>query len=252
VQDQELSEQQIRTTAEQHVFRNIRNPFRTMLLRVVLRYARHAIAHRENMRFARTRTFALMRRLFRRLGDLFAASGLIGNRDDIFYLTVAESLDVVRGTSTSNDLQQLVRMRKMEYETFAQRTPGERFLTTGIPGLHRSSADETTRPTGNRLIGTPCSSGRVEGEAMVVLDPTTVNGNAGKILVARSTDPGWVFLMIVSKGIIVEKGSVLSHTAIIGRELGIPTVVGVKHATSVIPNKAHIDLDGERGVITWH
>lgn len=87
---------------------------------------------------------------------------------------------------------------------------------------------------------------------MVVLDPTKANGNIGKILVARSTDPGWVFLMIVSKGIIVEKGSVLSHTAIIGRELGIPTVVGVRNAVSVIPDKAHVNLDGERGVITWH
>ncbi len=50
----------------------------------------------------------------------------------------------------------------------------------------------------------------------------------GQILVTRMTDPGWIFLITQAGGIIAEKGSLLSHTAIIGRELGIPTVVGVK------------------------
>ncbi len=47
-----------------------------------------------------------------------------------------------------------------------------------------------------------------------------------KIIVARMTDPGWVFLMAAAAGLIVERGSLLTHTAIIGRELGIPTIVG--------------------------
>ena len=63
------------------------------------------------------------------------------------------------------------------------------------------------------------------------------------------TDPGWVFLMTISKGLIVEKGSVLSHTAIIGRELGIPTIVGVKNATKLIKDGDLIEINGDTGSI---
>jgi pyruvate,water dikinase len=63
------------------------------------------------------------------------------------------------------------------------------------------------------------------------------------------TDPGWVFLMVAAGGLVVEKGSVLSHTAIIGRELGIPTVVAVKDATRLIPDGALVELDGQAGTV---
>ena len=55
-----------------------------------------------------------------------------------------------------------------------------------------------------------------------------------------------------AKGIIVERGSVLSHTAIIGRELGIPAIVGVKNATEQIPDGKEILMDGRTGIIEWN
>ena len=66
---------------------------------------------------------------------------------------------------------------------------------------------------------------------------------------APMTDPGWVFLMVASKGLVSEKGSLLSHTAIIGRELGIPTVVAVKNATELIASGQIIEIDGEAGTV---
>jgi pyruvate,water dikinase len=57
--------------------------------------------------------------------------------------------------------------------------------------------------------------------------------------------------MVSAKGIIVEKGSVLSHSAIIGRELGIPTIIGVTDATSKIPDGVIIEMDGSNGEIQW-
>jgi pyruvate,water dikinase len=57
--------------------------------------------------------------------------------------------------------------------------------------------------------------------------------------------------MTSAKGIVIEKGSVLSHTAIIGRELGIPTVVGIKDATRRIANGARIFIDGSTGEVHW-
>jgi pyruvate,water dikinase len=71
----------------------------------------------------------------------------------------------------------------------------------------------------------------------------------GRILVTRTTDPGWIFLMAAASGLVAERGSPLSHTAIIGRELGIPTVVGVEGATRRIPDGALIVVDGGTGVV---
>jgi pyruvate,water dikinase len=57
--------------------------------------------------------------------------------------------------------------------------------------------------------------------------------------------------MVAAKGIVVERGSVLSHTAIIGRELGIPTIVGVRDATRLIPDGANLFMDGSTGDVRW-
>jgi pyruvate,water dikinase len=83
----------------------------------------------------------------------------------------------------------------------------------------------------------------------VIRDPASDLDIAGEILIAPTTDPGWVFLMVASKGIVSERGSLLSHTAIIGRELGIPTIVGVKDATHRIKNGQTIEIDGDLGTV---
>jgi pyruvate,water dikinase len=89
----------------------------------------------------------------------------------------------------------------------------------------------------------------VRGRARVVRSPEHHLNIKGEILVAPMTDPGWVFLMVPAGGLIVERGSILSHTAIIGRELGIPTVVGVQNATSLIADGQMVEIDGAAGTI---
>jgi pyruvate,water dikinase len=101
------------------------------------------------------------------------------------------------------------------------------------------------------LKGTGCSAGIATGRAAVVIDPEHTVAGRDSILVARSTDPGWVFLMMSAAGIVVERGSLLSHTAIIGRELGIPTVVGATGATTLIPEGAALRIDGSTGDVRW-
>ncbi len=66
------------------------------------------------------------------------------------------------------------------------------------------------------------------------------------------TDPGWIYLMKNSVGLIVEKGSILSHSAIIGRELGLPTVVNIPVITEALKTGQIVTLDGYNGVITIH
>ena len=83
----------------------------------------------------------------------------------------------------------------------------------------------------------------------MVDDPASCPDTAGKIIVAKMTDPGWVFLIVGAAGIIAEKGSLLSHTAIISRELGKPAVVGVDGAARLLKNGDIVEMDGVRGTI---
>ena len=103
----------------------------------------------------------------------------------------------------------------------------------------------------NMASCTGCSAGAVTGVAHVVRDPAGASVHRDQVLVARSTDPGWVFLMMSAAGLVTERGSPLSHTAIIGRELGIPTVVGVEGATARIPDGARLTIDGATGDVQW-
>ena len=71
----------------------------------------------------------------------------------------------------------------------------------------------------------------------------------GDIVVTRQTDPGWACVFFLARGLVIERGGMLSHGAIIARELGIPAVVGVRNATQRIANGSRISLDGDRGVV---
>ena len=87
-------------------------------------------------------------------------------------------------------------------------------------------------------------------------EPTrTVRGGRSAVSVRPARpidgfDPGWLFLMLASKGMVVERGSMLSHTAITGRKFGIPTIVALPNATRAIPDGALIEIDGCSGVVT--
>jgi pyruvate,water dikinase len=244
-------EQANRRSAEQLVQQHLKNPLKRWVFAFVLGNARLSIANRENMRFARTRLYGIVRQLFRRMADIFVEKGLIESNSDIYYLTMDEVFGFIQGTAVTQNLKSLVRIRKAEYVMFRQHSLKERIETKGIPYLNSLYEVETRGGIGRTLKGIGCSSGIVEGRAKVVFDPNATTSNGDHILIAKSTDPGWVFLMISSKGIVVEKGSVLSHTAIIGRELGIPTIVGVKGATKVIPDGAKMSMNGSTGEVQW-
>lgn len=88
--------------------------------------------------------------------------------------------------------------------------------------------------------------------ARVIADPRTQQIGAGEILVARNTDPGWIALFASASAIVVERGSLLSHSAIVSRELGIPCVVGLRGATGWIEDGETITVDGATGEVIRH
>jgi pyruvate,water dikinase len=83
----------------------------------------------------------------------------------------------------------------------------------------------------------------------VVLDPRGVSPTPGEILVAARTDPGWVMLFPAAAGLLVEHGSLLSHSAIVSRELGLPSIVAIPGLTSWLRSGDLVEFDGAAGTV---
>jgi pyruvate,water dikinase len=83
----------------------------------------------------------------------------------------------------------------------------------------------------------------------IIHDPQSSLCIDGQILVAERTDPGWAPLFPTCGGILVERGSTLSHSAVIARELGIPAVVGVANLFAIVKDGESVRLDGGQGTV---
>lgn len=203
------------------------------------------IKNREISRLNRSRVYGIVRQIFLTLGRHAAEQGLLCHPRDIFCLTVDEAFDIPQNA------RELVERRKGQYALFAQLPPYARliFETSEFDKNHATVNSYHKHISKNRLSGTPCSFGVVEGKARVITDVTSVGDIRGKILVTRMTDPGWVFLLAAAKGVISEKGSLLSHTAIISRELKIPSIVGVDGLLQTVRDGDMLRMDGRSGVI---
>lgn len=100
------------------------------------------------------------------------------------------------------------------------------------------------------LKGIPASAGVTKGKVKIILDPSDNSKmRKGDILVTEMTNPLFVPAIQKAKAIVTDVGGLLSHAAIISRELGIPCVVGTKKATKVLKNNQQIKVDGEKGTI---
>lgn len=245
-------EHAIRAKAEREMEGKLRgNAFAKWKLSRTLRYTRELVSARENLRYERTRAFGIVRELFAAIGMRFQAEGILHHARGIFYLTKDEIFSYIEGTAVTQDLNALVALRQREFETFRKTgTLSERFATYGVP-YHGNDFFSTTRVDVREgdLKGVGCSPGRVSGRVRVVLDPGTVSSLNGDILVASSTDPGWVTLFPGALGIIVERGSLLSHSAIVSREMGKPCIVGVTGLLKVLKDGDEVEMDGSTGLI---
>ncbi|MDY7093584.1 MAG: PEP/pyruvate-binding domain-containing protein [Acidobacteriota bacterium] len=230
--------------------------YRRWIFRRVLANARLGVKNRENLRFARTRIYGLFRQLLLALGEDFARRGLLEERDDIFYLALDEVWDYLQGTAVSTDLQGLAALRRRDFDDYREETerfPADRFETWGLPydrNLYRSPPSARTEgDEGDGLRGTPCCPGVVRGPVKVIRDPAADARLDGEILVAGRTDPGWVPLFPAVSGLLIERGSILSHSAIVAREMGLPTIVGIPGLLERLETGDQVEMDGAQGTV---
>ena len=261
VASMEAREREIRLKAESVVFGRL-SGLRKAVYVWILKHTRRAVKNRENLRFARTRIFGIARHLFRGAGRQLVRLGLLETDDDVFYLTVDELTAFVDGRPGTIDLKSLAQLRKIEFEGYrSSLPPPDRFLTYGAVGasiaqpqvladadLLRSEVAGSDDP--NVLIGTPCCPGIVEGVVRVANTSKDAQGLDREILVTARTDPGWVPLFPSCSGLLIERGSLLSHSAVVARELGLPTIVGISGGLmEKLETGRRVRMDGGKGEV---
>ena len=250
----EIDEKQNRIEAEKKVKQKLRfNVVKKSKFNFILKNARYTVKNRENLRFERTRVFGRIRELFLRIGFILTSMNVIEDKRDIFYLEVDEILYYIDGKSTTNNLKELIAIRKKQYQKYNTQIPDERFYTYGAVNVGNNFKREQKRTQTSdeifELKGIGASPGNVTGKVRVIKDPANAKLEQGEILVAEYTDPGWIMLFPAASGILVERGSLLSHSAIVSRELGIPAVVGITGLLNNIQDGDVVELDGTTGIV---
>lgn len=241
----------VREEAEQVVRENMKGkPVKRRLFFRLVKLVRFLVANRENLRYTRTQAWGMVREIFVRLGGHLFAEGILDSEKDVFWLTKEELFDFVQGTSVNKALRPLVVLRKEQYARFEAAIPRERIITKGVVYDKNDFYAEEEAPVemvDGQLTGVGCCAGRVKGRVRVVLDPDQIKNLDGDILVAHSTDPGWVKLFPTASAILLERGSLLSHTGIVTREMGIPCVVSIKGLIKTVKDGDLVEMDGRQG-----
>ncbi len=246
------TEELIRKNAEKELEKSLKNKwYKKWKLKRSLKNARELVSARENLRYERTRAFGMVREMFSAIGKRFYSDGILEDERDVFYLTKEEIFSFIEGTSVTQNIKALTALRKKEFESYKDQTPSERFATNGAVyyanDLYNLSRIEKT--SGN-LKGIGCCPGIIRGKVKIILDASDAVALNGDILVTSSTDPGWVTLFAGASAIITERGSVLSHSAIVSREMGKPCIVGVSGLLKTLKTGDEIQMDGSTGIIT--
>jgi phosphoenolpyruvate synthase/pyruvate phosphate dikinase len=201
------------------------------------------IGYREYPKYGMvSRYFVYKQVLLEEAGRLVQAH-VLGEKEDIFYLTFQELHDLVR-TNHADD--RLISQRKDTFRSYQALMPPRVFTSDGeiVAGAYRRGGV----PTG-ALVGLPVSAGTIEGRARVILDMAEADLEPGDILVTAYTDPSWSPLFVAITGLVTEVGGLMTHGAVIAREYGLPAVVGVERATRLIRNGQRIRVNGTDGYV---
>jgi pyruvate,water dikinase len=178
---------------------------------------------------------------------------------DVFHLTVDEVREAGE-RYPDIDLRAPIAARRAVMEAFSTIQPPP-FLGTPPPGpppndpvsvsigkFFGEPPQPSTEP--GVLRGNAGSPGTVRGTARVMRSLMEADRlQPGDILVARTTAPPWTPLFATAAAIVTDTGGILSHSAIVAREYGIPAVVGTALATTLIQDGQTIEVDGDNGVV---
>ncbi len=195
----------------------------------------------------------------RNIGQYLLDKGSITCVDDVFYLSFEEIMSSTQHSDQYGELAAERRELRRQYDQielpdFFTSEQLRELIWTFAKNRNRGDQSGGVSPTaqpGDVIEGAAASPGKVTGRARVISDPSNTDGfSKGDILICKVTDPGWAALFSIAGALVADVGGMLSHSAIIAREIGIPAVVNTRNGTRRIPDGAIVTVDGASGTVT--
>jgi pyruvate,water dikinase len=204
---------------------------------------RNLAGYREYPKYGMICRYFIYKQALLKEAQALVKTGLIKEKEDIFYLSFDELHEVVR---TQKLDYQLITERKEAFKIHEKLRPPRVITSDGE--MINGAYNRNNLPVG-ALAGLAVSSGIIEGRARVVLNMAEANLEEGDILVTAFTDPSWTPLFVSIKGLVTEVGGLMTHGAVIAREYGLAAVVGVENATRLIKDGQQIRVNGTDGYV---
>ena len=223
------------------------------LLRVNQRYA----VIREEQARDLTLAWPVLRTCVRRLGEHLAVTGILTDREDVFFCTRAEVAARLAGHAEPLEPETLAERRQRWQHQRGLAAP----LTLGTPvrligDVIDRAVQEARGPRevpAGVIVGHPASAGRATGPVHIVHGPDDFDGfRDGDVLVAKATAPAWTPLFGKAAAVVTDGGTLAAHASLVAREFGIPAVVGTGDATTRLSPGQLVTVDGAAGTVTPH
>ena len=249
------------------------------------RLAESSCNNREISRLHRTRCFGLMRRIVDKIGEKTIGFDVYYLRlDELkeflfsgkdFSLKIAREKELRKAYERLPVLSRVKLLGKVDrdplageirvlsYESFKEKgniegqieKPGRDGMLGNTGHIRQmEKAGKKDKEAGNAktrvFFGRGVSKGIFRGEVLKIksLQEIRVAEAKGKILLSYSTDPGWFPYLDMASGLITERGSLLSHSAILARELEKPAVVNIPHIMEELQSGDIVEIDGDLGI----
>ncbi len=202
-----------------------------------LDFTRRYMPFRETAKFYLMLGYEQIRRALLELDRRYQLDG------GIFYLMPDELKQMIDGET----FDEVIATRKKRRELMLQIEVPDVIFSDALEDIGAPiSVDAAETYTG---IG--ISAGVATGNARVFLRPTDVRpSDRNYILVCPSTDPAWTPLFLHAAGLVMERGGILSHGAVVAREYGVPAVANIPNATQHIADGQTLQVDGNQGTVS--
>lgn len=232
--------------ASQRILNSVQgNYFKTKLLSRLITVFRYVGGLREHHKFLLVTVMGECKKAIMAEANELVKKGVLVKAEDVYFLSLEELIKIIQGECNEN-VSEWITTRKEQYQWHQRLKPPRVMTSEGeivIVPPYRGNVPEGT------LVGSPVSAGVAEGIARVILRAENAVLHTGEILIAPHTDPGWTPLFQSAIAIVTEVGGLMTHGAVVAREYGIPAVVGVDDATTLVKDGDKIRVDGNQGFV---
>ncbi len=234
-----------RKAAEEEIDRKLKWSLKHLKINMWVKQAIKGSQMREMAKYIWMKPFEPMRLLVQEIGSRLVERGILNEQADVYHCATHELVSILSGYWDGTGLKVLVEERKQLREEFSELDPPD-VIIDELP-LPKTRSPEVQ---GQVLTGLGVAAGRAAGKARLIRHPReNTRLQAGDVLVAPSTDPGWTPLFLRANAVVMEVGGYLSHGAIVAREYGIPAVVNVAGVMKTLKDGEKLTVDGDEGKV---